>query len=108
MFFKGYGEHRDLHVLTHSFPARRAADLPTARVMIVGQAPGTRVHLSGIPWNDASGRRLRDWLDMADDTFYDASRIAIVPMGRSEEHTSELQSLMRISYSGLCLIKKNS
>jgi uracil-DNA glycosylase len=53
----------------------------TARVMIVGQAPGTKVHESGIPWNDASGRRLREWLAMDEDTFYDASRIAIVPMG---------------------------
>jgi len=53
----------------------------TARLMIVGQAPGTRVHETGIPWNDASGRRLRDWLALDDATFYDESRIAIVPMG---------------------------
>ena len=53
----------------------------SARIMIVGQAPGTRVHETGIPWNDASGRRLRAWLDLDDDTFYDETRIAIVPMG---------------------------
>ena len=60
-------------------PVLRAS--PTARLLIVGQAPGTRVHASGIPWDDASGRRLRDWLQVDADTFYDAARIAIVPMG---------------------------
>ena len=49
--------------------------------MIVGQAPGTKVHESGIPWNDPSGDRLREWLEIDRDTFYDESRIAIVPMG---------------------------
>ena len=53
----------------------------TARLLIVGQAPGTRVHATGIPWNDPSGDRLRDWLQLDRDTFYDESRIAIVPMG---------------------------
>ena len=52
-----------------------------ARLLIVGQAPGTRVHASGVPWDDASGRRLRDWLGLEPDDFYDASRVAIVPMG---------------------------
>ncbi len=60
-------------------PVLRAA--PSARLLIVGQAPGTRVHESGIPWDDPSGDRLRDWLAMDKDTFYDESRIAIVPMG---------------------------
>ncbi|WP_237065591.1 uracil-DNA glycosylase family protein [Microbulbifer guangxiensis] len=60
-------------------PVLRAS--PTARLLIVGQAPGTRVHASGIPWNDPSGDRLRQWLDMDRDTFYDESRIAIIPMG---------------------------
>lgn len=54
---------------------------PTARLLIIGQAPGTKVHLTGIPWNDASGDRLRGWLGMDRDTFYDASRIAILPTG---------------------------
>ncbi len=52
-----------------------------ARVLIVGQAPGTKVHASGIPWDDASGKRLRAWLALERDEFYDESRIAIVPMG---------------------------
>ena len=60
-------------------PVLRAA--ATARLLIVGQAPGTRVHATGIPWNDRSGDRLRDWLALDRDTFYDESRIAIVPMG---------------------------
>ena len=60
-------------------PVLRAA--ASARVMIVGQAPGRRVHETGIPWNDASGRRLRQWLDLDADTFYDQRRIAIVPAG---------------------------
>ena len=54
---------------------------PTARVLIAGQAPGTKVHASGIPWNDPSGERLRGWLGLDRATFYDESRIAIVPMG---------------------------
>lgn len=53
----------------------------TARLLIVGQAPGRRVHDSGIPWNDSSGQRLRDWLDMDHDTFYDETQVAIIPMG---------------------------
>ena len=53
----------------------------TARLMICGQAPGTRVHATGIPFNDPSGVRLRQWLDMDSETFYDSSRVAIVPMG---------------------------
>ncbi|MGQ4660216.1 uracil-DNA glycosylase family protein [Lysobacter sp. F6437] len=52
-----------------------------ARLMIVGQAPGAKVHASGVPWDDASGRRLREWLGIDADTFYDESRVAIVPMG---------------------------
>lgn len=54
---------------------------PTARLLIIGQAPGTRVHATGVPWNDASGDRLRGWLGLERDAFYDGSRIAIVPMG---------------------------
>ncbi|OOG66454.1 uracil-DNA glycosylase [Rhodanobacter sp. B04] len=53
----------------------------TARLLIVSQAPGRKVHDTGIPFNDASGERLREWLNIDRDTFYDASRIAIVPMG---------------------------
>ncbi len=53
----------------------------SARLLIIGQAPGTRVHQSGIPWDDRSGERLRDWLQLTPDIFYDESKIAIVPMG---------------------------
>jgi uracil-DNA glycosylase len=49
--------------------------------LIVGQAPGRRVHETGIPWNDPSGDRLQQWLGMTRDAFYDVSRIAIVPTG---------------------------
>lgn len=52
-----------------------------ARLLIVGQAPGRRVHETGIPWNDPSGDRLRDWLQIDRATFYDTSRIAIIPTG---------------------------
>ena len=54
---------------------------PGARLLLIGQAPGTRVHETGIPWNDPSGDRLRDWLQLDRETFYDETRIAIVPMG---------------------------
>lgn len=60
-------------------PVIRAAR--SARILIIGQAPGTRVHATGIPWNDASGDRLREWLAMDAETFYDERRIAIMPMG---------------------------
>lgn len=53
----------------------------SARILIVGQAPGARVHASGIPWDDASGKRLREWLGVDATAFYDAARFAIVPMG---------------------------
>ena len=60
-------------------PVLRARN--SARLLIVGQAPGTKVHASGTPWNDPSGDRLRYWLDVDKDQFYDQSNIAIVPMG---------------------------
>ena len=73
--------------------ARRFADTETnhaprpivwfkssARVLIAGQAPGARVHTSGIPFDDRSGDRLRDWLGVDKETFYDQDRIAILPM----------------------------
>ncbi len=53
----------------------------TARLLIVGQAPGTRVHDTGIPWNDASGDRLRQWLGLDRGLFYDEHRVAILPIG---------------------------
>ena len=53
----------------------------TARLLIIGQAPGTRVHESGIPWNDPSGDRLRGWMGINSAIFYDPARVAIMPMG---------------------------
>jgi uracil-DNA glycosylase len=53
---------------------------PRARILIAGQAPGMRVHRSGKPFDDPSGQRLRDWLGMDEATFYDRSKLAIVPM----------------------------
>jgi len=53
----------------------------TARLCIASQAPGTRVHASGMPFTDPSGDRLRDWLGLDKETFYDQARVAIVPMG---------------------------
>jgi len=53
----------------------------TARICVAGQAPGTRVHASGIPFTDPSGARLRDWMGVSEVEFYDVARIAIIPMG---------------------------
>ncbi len=53
----------------------------TARLLIASQAPSTKVHVSGTPWTDASGVRLRQWLGMGETEFYDGRRIAILPMG---------------------------
>jgi uracil-DNA glycosylase family 4 len=60
-------------------PVLRAST--TAKIVIIGQAPGRKVHESGIPWNDASGDLLREWLNVSKDIFYDESRIAIIPTG---------------------------
>lgn len=54
---------------------------PNARIVIIGQAPGTKVHETGIPWDDPSGRQLRKWLNISDSVFYDESKIALMPMG---------------------------
>jgi len=53
----------------------------TARIVIIGQAPGRRVHESGIPWDDQSGRTLREWLGITLEEFYDGSLVALLPMG---------------------------
>jgi uracil-DNA glycosylase len=54
---------------------------PTARILIASQAPGTKVHASGIPFSDPSGDRLREWMGISKSCFYDAEHIAILPMG---------------------------
>ena len=53
----------------------------TARLLIIGQAPGSKVHESGIPWDDASGDRLREWTGLSKGEMYDPARVALVPMG---------------------------
>ena len=79
-------------LLAEARACRHCPDLPlgprpilrvsaTSRLLIIGQAPGTRVHETGIPWNDRSGDRLRQWLNLDMATFYDESRIAIIPTG---------------------------
>lgn len=60
-----------------------------AKVLIAGQAPGIRVHKSSIPFNDPSGDRLREWLGVDRDTFYDPSKFAIIPMGFCYPGTGE-------------------
>ena len=53
----------------------------TARILIIGQAPGSKVNATGIPWNDASGDRLREWTGLRRDDFYNPAKVALVPMG---------------------------
>jgi uracil-DNA glycosylase len=78
---------RDIRACTICAPVLPHAPRPVvvaseqSRVLIIGQAPGARVHASGVPWSDASGNRLRTWLDVDAATFYDAARFALVPMG---------------------------
>lgn len=52
-----------------------------SKILVIGQAPGIKVHNSGIPWKDASGNRLRDWLNVSEEDFYDTRNFGIVPMG---------------------------
>ena len=54
---------------------------PQARVLIAGQAPGRKVHASGVPFDDASGNRLREWMGVPREVFYDSKQVAILPMG---------------------------
>ncbi|GAA3592765.1 uracil-DNA glycosylase family protein [Flavivirga amylovorans] len=54
---------------------------PDAKIIIIGQAPGTSVHKTGVPWDDPSGRQLRKWLGVTDEQFYDETKIALIPMG---------------------------
>src|SRR3546814_6318697 len=93
-FFKSYGDHRDLHVLTHSFPTRRASDLGCCgvRLMNARASSASRGH-SGACCSPCPATR-------------DKIRAPPQNCWRSEEHTSELQSLMRISYAVFCLKKK--
>ena len=67
------------HLPLGARPVLRARE--SARILIIGQAPGLRVHMSGIPWDDPSGERLRRWMGVDAAAFYDESRLAIIPMG---------------------------
>src|SRR3546814_16091283 len=100
--FYGDGDHRDLHVLTHSFPTRRSSDLLRAgrlKILLEDYEPAPiPVHLVQLGGRRAPAR-VRAFVDFA------ASRLRRT-LARSEEHTSELQSLMRISYAVFCLKKK--
>lgn len=65
----------------HIDPRPVATFSATARLVIIGQAPGTAVHASGVPWDDPSGDRLREWTGLDSATLYDPDRVALVPMG---------------------------
>lgn len=69
----------EAHLLLGPRPVLQAS--ATSRLLIVSQAPGRKVHESGVPFNDISGERLREWMGIDKPTFHDASRVAIVPMG---------------------------
>lgn len=78
---------KDIRACTHCSAHLPCAPNPiiqahrSARLRIIGQAPGRRVQDTGIPWNDASGNRLRAWLGLSPEMFYDARKVALVPMG---------------------------
>ena len=54
---------------------------PNSRIVVIGQAPGTKVHETGVPWDDPSGERLRSWMGVSQESFYDNEKFALVPMG---------------------------
>ncbi|WP_067030696.1 uracil-DNA glycosylase family protein [Allomuricauda sp. CP2A] len=54
---------------------------PESKIAIIGQAPGTKVHQTGVPWDDPSGKQLRKWLGVTDEQFYDERLFALIPMG---------------------------
>src|SRR3546814_3729126 len=106
-FFYWYGDHRDLHLLTHSFPTRRSSDLIAVGLgNRLGQRQAAEVQAALHP----AGGRGR--VDLAHINTHGTGAVARLfaglqlPAVRSEEHTSELQSLMRISYAVFCLKKK--
>lgn len=77
-------EVRACRVCEHELPNEPRpllAASASSRIVIIGQAPGRIAHETGVPWNDASGKRLREWLGVTDEQFYDESLVALVPMG---------------------------
>src|SRR3546814_15619254 len=119
IFFEGYGDHRDLHVLTHSFPTRRSSDLEyrcqTQNRQAAGGRPGTA--FSVLPIAAQMAQDIEDRFGHFTPVAHAQLGVRAKPMrqrgisrifplqdfARSEEHTSELQSLMRISYAVFCL-----
>lgn len=79
--------HANIAACTHCEEHLQAGPRPvvqfseSSRILIIGQAPGSKVHATGIPWNDPSGKRLREWTGISDDDFYDEEKIALMPMG---------------------------
>jgi uracil-DNA glycosylase len=78
---------RNIRACTHCADTKPCGPRPvlqahrSARLRIVGQAPNRKVHETGIPWNDPSGDRLRNWLGLTPEQFYDPRKVAILPMG---------------------------
>nr|WP_299344358.1 uracil-DNA glycosylase family protein [Allomuricauda sp.] len=62
-------------------PRPIVAGHPESKILIIGHAPGTKVHQTGIPWDDQSGKQLRKWMGVTDETFYDETQVAHMPMG---------------------------
>lgn len=77
----------EIRACTHCEPMLECGARPVlqvdsrARILIAGQAPGSKVHQTGVPFDDPSGERLRDWLTLSREEFYDPSKVAILPMG---------------------------
>src|SRR3546814_5789491 len=115
-FFEWYGDHRDLHVLTHSFPTRRSSDLFLGRVDdALGDDIAFHDAAKDVDEDTLDRRVLQDDLERRGDLFLVGAAADVQEIGRegavqlddrSEEHTSELQSLMRTSYAVFCLKKK--
>lgn len=94
MAFSYISKHKGMHTLLSKIrnctvceahlplgPRPIVAAHPEAKIVIIGQAPGTKVHETGVPWDDPSGSQLRKWLNVSDEVFYDETQIALVPMG---------------------------
>src|SRR3546814_4107635 len=110
-FFYRYGEHRDLHVLTHSVPTRRSSDRPEAAMRSIRRSVFSYWSLgqSRATWTRSSPiSSVRCEMEGSRSSNRAMSACASVVMRRSEEHTSELQSLMRISYAVFCLQNKTT
>src|SRR3546814_16697538 len=105
-FFEWYGDHRDLHVLTHSFPTRRSSDLFAGAGATVDVVTGDVAGHQAQPGN-AHGGEVVVVADLPGAFVLVTEIVDLQQVDRSEEHTSELQSLMRISYAVFCLKKKN-